>query len=699
MKSITRTTCTLSVFCSGLLLVSSLFIFGPFEIYLANIKEYSLPLSELLISLSGFFLLGLVFFTAIGLLIPEKLRSVFISLIFVLAIAFYIQGNMLFTSYGHLDGTDIDFEKFSSQNWLELPIWIGLILCGFIFHKKLSQQATFISLVIVLLLTVSSVFQYTQYSAAFNAKTPPADTAINQELFELSPTFNVIHILLDQLQSDIALDILQQQTSEFDAKDFVIYNNNIGAFPVTQFSIPALLTGKSYDNTVPMREFIDQSMEQDAYYHILHREGYAVDLITQNNFLPKKFCNSECVNCKDTIAAFDVSSTDTQRVAYKLADFSLFRYSPHLLKQSVYNDEKWFFSTFLNNDALNFIPAVARDNLQYFTDELYVGSQPQPRYKFFHLVLPHLPIALDKDCTFIGKQTMSKQAYRKQAECSLSLFAQFIDRLKSLGVYDNSLIVLSSDHGIHTVLSDSALAAQMIKFPNTSAGLEVSELLTSNLDIPATILDALEINGFDNYGESILRMTDSANRQRVYRYHKWSSAIARETYIPQLENYTITGDAKNTDNWVDSGTIYPGGKKASAGSDGQSSNLSLNFDGRDSKLAFASGWTGSKGSWGHGEEQVVLMALPENTATIKAKIHVPEVNLPQQFSLLINGSLSKTFTVEKSEWITLSFPVEPSMLVDGKSTLVFQSTNTNPINNGHLKLSALYSKVYVVLGQ
>ncbi|WP_145999158.1 hypothetical protein [Oceanicoccus sp. KOV_DT_Chl] len=261
-------------------------------------------------------------------------------------------------------------------------------------------------------------------------------------------------------------------------------------------------------------------------------------------------------------------------------------------------------------------------------------------------------------------------------------------------MYDNSLIVLSSDHGIHTVLADSALATQMIKYPNVSAAFEVSDLLTSNVDIPATILDALKIDGFESYGESILRMTDDLSRKRVYRYHPWSSEVAKSAYIPELENYTITGDASDAGNWVNSGTIYPGGKKAASGS-----VLSLNFDGHDSKLAFGSGWTGSKGSWGAGDKQVLKMALPDNTAFIKAKIHVPSVNLPQQFTLFVNGSASKTFTIKKSEWVTLSFPVDLATINDGVNTLVFQSSKTNTINNGHLKLSALYSRVYVVVGK
>ncbi|WP_145999159.1 hypothetical protein [Oceanicoccus sp. KOV_DT_Chl] len=322
-----RASCVLSVSCSGLLIASSLFIFGPFDIYLANINEYSLPLEALLINLLGFFVLCLGVSICAAIVVPSALRSVFISFVFVIAIAVYLQGNMLFISYGHLDGTDIDFTKFTARNWIELPVWAGLILAGIVFHKKVSQQATFISIVIILIVSASCIVRYIERSDEFNAKLPLSDAGVDNTLFELSPTFNVIHILLDQLQSDVAFNILADKSFQRDVDDFVFYKENIGAFPVTQFSLPALLSGQAYDNTSPMREFIDNAMENDAYYKELHRQGYAIDLLTQKNFLPSNFCKDGRVICEDSISPLDSSLADSKRVAYKLADYSLFRYA------------------------------------------------------------------------------------------------------------------------------------------------------------------------------------------------------------------------------------------------------------------------------------------------------------------------------------------------------------------------------------
>src|SRR4030095_10200725 len=60
--------------------------------------------------------------------------------------------------------------------------------------------------------------------------------------------------------------------------------------------------------------------------------------------------------------------------------------------------------------------------------------------------VPHRPIVVDRDCRF-GFAAMSRVSYTEQSRCAIKLVAALLDRARALGIYDSSLIIVSSDHG------------------------------------------------------------------------------------------------------------------------------------------------------------------------------------------------------------------------------------------------------------
>ena len=70
-----------------------------------------------------------------------------------------------------------------------------------------------------------------------------------------------------------------------------------------------------------------------------------------------------------------------------------------------------------------------------------------------HFTHTHFPVDFDEECNIRSSSkewVESNQNYQglyNQGICELSQFAHFIDRLKNLSIYDNTLIVLKSDHG------------------------------------------------------------------------------------------------------------------------------------------------------------------------------------------------------------------------------------------------------------
>ena len=73
--------------------------------------------------------------------------------------------------------------------------------------------------------------------------------------------------------------------------------------------------------------------------------------------------------------------------------------------------------------------------------------------RYLHSLFTHYPVDFDEECRYksdkqdwYGK-AQTEDGIKDQNICAINLFLTFIDKLKSLGIYDNTLIVFKSDHG------------------------------------------------------------------------------------------------------------------------------------------------------------------------------------------------------------------------------------------------------------
>ncbi len=98
-----------------------------------------------------------------------------------------------------------------------------------------------------------------------------------------------------------------------------------------------------------------------------------------------------------------------------------------------------------------------------FLDEIGAPSSGKPPLQFMHLELPHAPYMLMPDGTihqespsgfdprFAGNTALLgrlRNDYLEQIEFVDSELGKFLDRLKQSGIYDRSLIIVTSDHGV-----------------------------------------------------------------------------------------------------------------------------------------------------------------------------------------------------------------------------------------------------------
>jgi hypothetical protein len=79
------------------------------------------------------------------------------------------------------------------------------------------------------------------------------------------------------------------------------------------------------------------------------------------------------------------------------------------------------------------------------------GLSATGRYVYLHIMVPHGPLSFDSDCNFLDPKLQAgkdrRQAMEDHADCAVNVVRQISRLLEDLGRFDDSLIIVHSDHG------------------------------------------------------------------------------------------------------------------------------------------------------------------------------------------------------------------------------------------------------------
>jgi hypothetical protein len=565
---------------ASLFVISNILLFGSFNIYQGNINEFVVPLTSILkIFLLPAFILILVL-SAIGLLLPKKSHQRYISILFILGILIWLQGNILVWKYGLLDGHGIDWSKNVWRGWADLTLWVVLLFVALLFYKQIYKIAGFASIALLSLLSVSLVFTSIQKPEIWEVKEKfSLPTIPPEEIFEFSSKQNIIHFILDGFQSDIFQEIISEDIDHYSKslQGFTFFKENIGSFPTTYMSIPAFFSGKIYKNNIPMRRFLKKVIGGRTITNVLHDLGYEIDFVAGKFF----FKNARYSNLYRI--AFPYGGTKQHIVKTNSAlmlDLVLFRCAPHFLKRAIYNNEQWFVQRIL---------ASTNGSLRgrYFSHKAFLNdlinhmsvSRIKPVYKYIHLMTSHPPVVVNNECEYTENIQPTRENLKIQAKCCLDDFIKFLLKLKMKGVYESSLIILHADHGVGReikmknmskhidqdlsgveesipIIAGSAVALMAIKPPQSKGILKTSKAQTTLTDIPATISSILNLNEkFD--GRSVFEIDPDEVRERNFYFYKWRHENWKSTYFHRLDEFTIKGSVFDRASWKLGLTYYP----------------------------------------------------------------------------------------------------------------------------------------------
>jgi hypothetical protein len=551
------------------LIVANIFLFGPFTLYAGNVEEFTVPLASIL----GFLLIPALVLVALlcaaGFFLPDGAYCRYVSVLFALGLLIWLQGNLLVWKYGLLDGQGIDWSQGTWRGWVDGAVWAALLATAFIASRRIHKLAVVAAVALLSIQLVSL--------AAASFKNPEIwkekemiSTAPPGEIYEFSSGRNVIHVILDGFQSVMFREIIDEDPDYYRnaLEGFTFFREATGVFPTTRMSVPALLSGKIYQNDIPMLEFRRKTLAGKNIINVLHDRGFEVDIVNLGvgKGLRKRVSGFY-------IVPVPYGVTQKQYELYNSAlmlDLVLLRHAPYFLKKSIYNDQLWFVQKLLEQERIHLRYFANQAFFQNLIDNLSVGRDG-PVYKYMHLFTTHPPIVVNERCEYAGEILGATRENRIiQNRCGLEHFIEFIDKLKTSGVYDNSLIVLNADHGngvgitmkgldregAHSAIGEqnlsliasSALPLLAVKPPNSKGPMQISDAQASLTDIPDTISSILNLGESFN-GRSAYDIDPDEVREREFYYYKWRHENWQDDYFKHLDGFLIRGSAFDAASW------------------------------------------------------------------------------------------------------------------------------------------------------
>lgn len=517
----------------SLLVCFTFLLFGPLQLYLTNISDLWFTITDILPMLLLSF--TIVFLCLIGVLsvVNEKFHSILCALVFGLGIALYIQGNFLAIRYGVLDGTTIAWEEYTLYGIVDTLAWV---LCFIIPLGLLRwKRELFLTAIKLISICIVCVQLITLATLLFTTDLGKEDQILTTDhLFDMSTEKNIVFLILDRFDAAYFNDILSQDPTVTEAFDgFTYFPDTVGMFTNTIPSIPYILTGRAYDNSVPYKKYLSNAYDSVPLFEELEKQDYSVGLYTNSIFIPPEF-GENVVNFTHQKAKVS-SLSGLGGLFYK---FTAFSYMPHYLKKPF-----WFYSGDFENykqladSSINIYRAMSsEDDIQFYNqlcNEPFTMNSSQKTFKLIHLYGAHPPYRTNENV-----EKVSDTDVLTSSKGALKIASAYLENLKETDIYDNTTIFIMADHGGVNLHENPLL---MVKRSGDRGAFQISEAPVSYADIHPTLRSEL---GSETTEKGIFDYTPDEQRIRDYYFYTYDWVNGPGNYLPDLYHYVFFDDVR-----------------------------------------------------------------------------------------------------------------------------------------------------------
>ena len=455
------------------------------------------------------------------------------------ALAAYVQGNFLNPDFGVLNGRQIQWSQFRVNAIISTVLWIVLIVVPAVvvcFKKDIMTKimkwgSLFLSSIQVVTLVVLIVSSKRSVDYSY--------VVTKNDEFALSSQGNVVVFIVDTLDNDDAQNYVIDRYSE-ELKDFTYFDNMIGGGAPTALGVPLMLTGYQYDTTQSLADYRKKAYEEGSLIQDMSDNGYDVKLYTSSEYL--NGVNQEAV--ANTAGGQKYRISDKVQFFKNIYKMSAFYAFPQIIKQYFwfYGDDFAACQAPKNNNIIQY----ELDDSQLYADFKNNGGitvdAGNKTFTLYHMVGAHAPYEMNEQCVDVGETETSLD---KQIQGVFRYINEYMQQMKDKGVYDNSTVIITADHGGYRLYERPAVFVKMADTHNDVMQINSDSVTFKNLY--ATYGKAA-LGQKSNYGNTLFDMAGvSQSRYHVAPWDVSKGMYPEDEYLKNRDYsvFRIDGDADN----------------------------------------------------------------------------------------------------------------------------------------------------------
>ena len=472
-----------------------------------------------------------------------------------------------------IDVGSLQENKYVGQENLAQPIFkyfleLLFIILVIVFIRKLlhkRKEVRLIQFVILLnvVLIAKSLYDAKSSGAFLEKKTQEISSNSSISFSKDKP--NVVFIITDMFHGWYMNRIIQEEPELSDSLEgFVWYPNTLSVSNLTSSSIAPILGGADYTidklnkDSRSLQEKITEltvnfrdKVKSNGYDFTSSQMIYStIDKSTFDAFLPKWH---DDWNTHKSVLNIGL----TKEVGYSLLwQNALFYSVPLAIKPRIYNEGQWLEGEIETNENNSYTkPYNFLRILPYISN----AENEDPSFIYLHTYASHHPWDLILED---GKLKASVTPYENN-KWTIETFTKWLSWMKGAGVYDNTKIVLLSDHGPHwghykgdvdmdiplkSVESSSfrpehimaQFALLMVKDFNKTGPLQTNWQFMSNMDAPAIAFDENDPT----------KHQTNTNRELPASVVQWERKLWLNSELEVVHSYVVKENIYDLKNWT-----------------------------------------------------------------------------------------------------------------------------------------------------
>ena len=561
-----KTRIGLAAIVSGFLSFTLCFA-APAEIVSASAGSLVARLVDVLPVIVGMFLLVWILLAAVACLFKKRAFAVVVAVVFSVALSCYTQALFMNVGLPQADGGVVNWDDYTTITLLSAAAWIALIVVSVVAVIRYPRKAQMgFCLVALALVVVQGAGVASLFVGESGASNVAGRTMMVSEkgLLDVSAKTNVVEFVLDNYDTALLEQAVSEEPEMFDGfEGFTWFKDSAGSMIPTRYGNVFLLTGVLPREDEPFSAFLANRYARSPYLGDIRKAGYDVGVYSDTlgeQYLSADEAIQHLYRYTSNIAPLDRDAMDVPATAASLLRCALYRDLPWLAKPLA-----WFYTDEVNRSMFG-SGRAASDKTPYLMDDGSLLSRLRTEglstndqdasYRYIHVIGAHDPFSLDRNGEEVG---VGNSNPLDQAIGSMKIVETYINELKQLGVYDQTTVIVTTDHGSwwcqEGEIDQPKSPIVLFKPAASVAGgrdkpLAVSESPVSAGDILATVEEVIGAPNSASFGESLVDKVEDGSyyrkgEQTRYFYMTTSDGV----HDQKIQKYAINGDARDLCSW------------------------------------------------------------------------------------------------------------------------------------------------------